>query len=112
MKKVILLFLTIGITSCSKVEADNPISNHGTVEERQQHDSREFLRKSLPAPDLVIFRNQLGACGEVNYIKKRPTYTGFKRFILVYQNIVLIEGFTDPENFECAWNNTCKRRWS
>jgi len=112
MKKEILLSLVMGMSSCSKVEADNQISNLGTVEERQQHDSREFLRKSLPAPDLVIFRNQLGACGEVNYIKKRDTYTGFKRFIMVDRNIVLIEGFTDPENFEFAWKKTCKRRWS
>jgi len=112
MKKEILLLLAMGMASCSKVEADNQISTLGALEEKQQEDSREFLRKSLPGPDLVIFRNQVGACGEVNYIKKRDTYTGFKRFIMVDQNIVLIEGFTDPENFEFAWKNTCKRRWS
>ena len=112
MKKKILLSLAVGMASCSKVEADNQISTLGALEERQQEESRNFLRKSLPGPDSVIFRNQLGVCGEVNYIKKRDTHTGFKRFIMVDRNIVLIEGFTDSENFEFAWNNTCKRRWS
>jgi hypothetical protein len=110
MKKEILLSLTIGMASCSKVEAENQISDLETAAEKQQGESRNFLRKSLPGPDSVIFRNQLGVCGEVNYIKKRDTYTGFKRFVMADRNIVLMEGFTDPENFKLAWKTMCKQR--
>jgi len=110
MRKEILISLILILWGCSNPELKN--EGFETLEENQQRVSREFLRKSLPGPDSVMFRNQIGSCGEVNYVKKRNTYTGFKRFIMVDQNIVLMEGFTDPENFEFAWKTTCKQRWS
>lgn len=112
IRKAALLFFTLGLVGCNNYELNNNDSNFKTVKENQENTIRKFLIKSLPNPDAVIFRNQRGACGEVNYIENRNIYTGFKRFIFVDQDIILIEGFTDPENFQLAWNNTCKHRWS
>lgn len=111
MKKKILLSLILGLVGCNnKSDINSQTASSETVEEKRQRTSREFLKKYLPYPDSLKFRNQIGLCGEVNYMKKLGTYTGFKRFVMVDQNIIFIETYTDPDEFEFAWKSSCKRK--
>lgn len=77
---------------------------------KMQRMAREGIMPKLHDPDAAKFRNQRGACGEVNAKNLFGAYTGYKRFMYGGPNMIFIEN--DPNladgAFEDAWEQLCK----
>lgn len=77
---------------------------------KMQRMAREGIMPKLHDPDAAKFRNQRGACGEVNAKNLFGAYTGYKRFMYGGPSMIFIEN--DPKladgAFEDAWEQLCK----
>lgn len=72
-----------------------------------------IVRSKLVDPDSAQFRNQSGKCGEVNAKNRMGGYTGFKRYVVLSEELAFIEGAMDQNSFEQVYssakqNNICK----
>lgn len=68
--------------------------------------SREQVKKYLKDPDSAKFRNQHGFCGEVNAKNSFGGYTGFKRFVVSLDFVIMDDGNPEVERaIDRAWNN-------
>jgi hypothetical protein len=72
-------------------------------------DSRKAVLDRLKNPDEALFRNQKGACGEVNVLNVGGEYGGFRRFVYDHKQVYL-EGSDDREGiiFWSLWNTVCR----
>lgn len=71
--------------------------------------AKKGIKQVLHDPYTAKFRNQRGACGEVNSKNLFGAYTGYKRFIYAGPGMEIIRGgpnITD-EQFEQAWMQIC-----
>lgn len=72
-------------------------------------DARKAVLDRLKNPDQALFRNQKGACGEVNVLNSVGEYGGFRRFVYDHKQVYL-EGSDDREGiiFWDLWNKACR----
>ncbi len=75
-----------------------------------QRMAREGIMPRLHDPEAAKFRNQRGACGEVNAKNLFGAYTGYKRFMYGGPDMIFIENdpALDDGAFEEAWEQLCK----
>jgi len=99
------------LTGCSQQEFNAQSSNPEILKEQQLKSIREITKNFLLNPDSAKFRNQIGECGEVSYKDEDNKYTAFQRFIVINENIVLIENWVEPKQFELSWKSTCTPSW-
>lgn len=111
MKHIVFLLVFTILTGCSQQEFNAQSSNPEILKEQQLKSIREITKTFLPNPDSAKFRNQIGECGEVSYKDEDNKYTAFQRFIVINENIVLIENWVEPKQFELSWKSTCTPSW-
>lgn len=70
---------------------------------------RSWVVAGLKDPDSAQFRNQYGVCGEVNAKNALGGYVGYRRFIAVRQDLVVMDDglTTSPSDFEKVWATSC-----
>ena len=67
-----------------------------------------FVKLNLKDPESATFRNQRGACGEVNAKNSFGGFIGYRRYIAANEALVLIEGDTvPPDQFSELWRQSC-----
>ena len=85
-------------------------SSDAAIEERQREISRQYraeriVKSQLKDSGSAKFRNQKGACGEVNAKNSFGAYTGFKRYAVISSELFFIDDGTG--DFEDLWIRTC-----
>lgn len=70
---------------------------------------RSWVVAHLKDPESAQFRNQYGLCGEVNAKNAMGGYVGYRRFIAVREDLVVVDdGLTSsPADFEKVWASSC-----
>ncbi|HEX7385825.1 MAG TPA: hypothetical protein VF285_00935 [Castellaniella sp.] len=70
---------------------------------------RSWVVAGLKDPDSAKFRNQYGVCGEVNAKNALGGYVGYRRFIAVREDLVVVDDglTTSPADFEKVWASSC-----
>lgn len=94
----------------TREEAPQKASTSGSLQEvKLQRLAREVVSSHLKDPSSADFRFQKGSCGEVNAKNSFGALTGYKRFVAVSRDIVLIEGDGQFEEavFEGVWAKVC-----
>ncbi len=105
-------FLVMAILfGCNQKEFNDPPSDSKVSNEQKLSTIREITKNFIPNPDSAKFRNQIGDCGEVSYMEKPDSYSSYSRFVVIDENIVLIEHQIDSNQFELSWNSSCIRSW-
>jgi hypothetical protein len=112
MKNLSLLFFIMILAGCGHRESNGQQLDLETIKKEQLEFAKEATKKFIPNPDSAKFRNQVGDCGEVNYMQEPNKQSGYKRFIVVDKNIALIEGWVEQNTFELSWKATCEKRWN
>lgn len=100
MKKILGLCFVIGLAGlvgCS----ENPEQARGTLEDQAVLN----IKQKLKDPDSAKFRNQKGACGEVNAKNDQGEYTGFKKYVLVKEIVIMDDDGSTM--FESQWEKHC-----
>lgn len=111
MRYLGLLFFIVMLSGCSQQEFNKQNSDSNALKEQQLKLAREITKGFLPNPDSAKFRNQMGDCGEVSYNEADNTEIAFQRFVVIDKNIVLLENWVDPKQFELSWRSTCTPSW-
>lgn len=70
---------------------------------------RSWVVAGLKDPDSAKFRDQYGVCGEVNAKNALGGYVGYRRFIAVREDLVVVDDglTTSPSDFEKVWASSC-----
>jgi len=111
MKYLGFVFFMAMLSGCSHPEVNKQNSNSNALKEQQLKSAREVTKGFLPNPDSAKFRNQMGDCGEVSYNETDNTEIAFQRFVVIDKNIVLLENWVDPKQFELSWKSACTPSW-
>ena len=112
MKNLSLFFFIVILAGCGHKESSGQHLDLETSKKEQLEFAKEATKKFITTPDSAKFRNQVGDCGEVNYMQEPNKQSGYKRFIVVDKNIALIEGWVEQNTFELSWKATCEKRWN
>ena len=112
MKNIVFLLVFAILTGCSQQELNTQSSDPEVLKEQQLNSIKEITKNFLPNPDSAKFRNQVGDCGEVSYKEADGIDIGFQRFIVIEENVVLIETWVDPKQFELSWKSSCTPSWN
>lgn len=97
MKKILGLCFVLGLIGC----ADNTQQARASLEDQAILN----IKQKLKDPDSAQFRNQKGACGEVNVKNDQGEYTGFKKYVLVKEIVIMDDDGSTM--FEPQWKKHC-----
>jgi hypothetical protein len=111
MKNLSLFFFIVILAGCGHKESNGQQLDLEKIKKEQLEFAKEATKEFIPNPDSAKFRNQIGECGEVSYKDEDNKYTAFQRFIVINENIVLIENWVEPKQFELSWKSTCTPSW-
>lgn len=79
------------------------------TEIKLQRLARGFVESALKDPNSAEFRNQNGVCGQVNANNSFGGKTGFRRFVAVSNDLVVIDGeVLRGSEFQKVWDQACK----
>ena len=107
---ILVIFLVgLGIYQMTSSPSKTSKPSEQVTLANMQHLSEGYVKAQLKDPSSAQFKNQRGACGEVNSKNGFGGYTGFKRYIGASQSLVVVEGehgLTDVE-FASLWEQAC-----
>lgn len=98
MQKILGLCLVLGLVGCG----ENAEQARGSLEEQAILN----IQQKLKDPDSAQFRNQKGACGEVNIKNDQGEYTGFKKYVMVEDIVIMADD--GSHMFEPQWKKHCE----
>ncbi|EPL1356691.1 hypothetical protein [Pseudomonas aeruginosa] len=119
------LFVVIGVVvvvSLIAFASTREQSSSGGSVRREDGGTREYLltkvavesvKRNLKDPDSAQFRGQfVGSsglpCGEVNSKNSFGGYSGYQRFVVSGNNLVVFESYMSGEEFEKVWSRLCR----
>ena len=95
MKKVLILWLLVGLVGCNKLESQ----------------AKKAVESQLKDPDSAKFQNLDGICGEVNAKNSFGAYGGFKKFIDTGDGVIFSPNLEDSADdkalFKERWDIVC-----
>lgn len=97
MKKILGFCLVLGLIGCG----GNAEQARASLEDQAVLN----IKQTLKHPDSAQFRNQKGACGEVNSKNDQGEYTGFKKYVIVKEIVIMDDD--GSHMFEPQWEKHC-----
>lgn len=71
--------------------------------------SQELVEAHLKDPNSAEFKDQIYNCGWVNAKNGFGAYMGFKRYVVVLEQVFLEGANADPDSMTKLWNEACKK---